>query len=541
MIVTTPPVADANCNVGGALAGGATVAGGSAGRLSKEEHCFTWICNLTHLSKALDHLKQFGFYHDDSEDATAAVEGGGDGTIASSTNNSITFIPYSSRSNWCYKYPMAFPNIHVDMNGNVTGYPYWNPEVMNQPLQIPFSSAGNSGASSAFAAASGGSSNFATIGAGAGGMFGNVPTIPALPPLPTTTATTTGDKLFPNASLSNDARNQLHSQIYNYFSWMKSELVIGQSAASAVGGSDTSMMNGLDNLLNVMESTFGESVVFTASSSSGSGRKRKAVVEDTPPLLEYGLIDPLNQLVAKNVALEQEDEDEDDEENGGGGNGLGGLSSPSSPKRRKKNTSGGRPSTGGGGSAPLDFDDMYQRLLTFKAAHGHVNVPQGYKEDKQLGSWVTNIRYKRKCLQKSGLEYEVDDEDDDDEVDPNELMGGTGGGMSDFDAATATMLGMDLPTKKPSSAVKPKRKKKRLSQERVAQLDDIGFQWSHDKQYKSWDERFNDLQEYLRVNGNTRVPRSSGSLGEWVHMQRKLYHKNDKNFLAKRAPKLESM
>jgi hypothetical protein len=184
---------------------------------------------------------------------------------------------------------------------------------------------------------------------------------------------------------------------------------------------------------------------------------------------------------------------------------------------------------------------MYQRLLTFKAVHGHVNVPQGYKEDKQLGSWVTNIRYKRKCLQKSGVEYEVDDDEDDDEVDPNELMGGTGGGMSEFDAATATMLGMELPSKKPSSAVKPKRKKKRLSQERVAQLDDIGFQWSHDKQYKSWDERFNDLQEYLRVNGNTRVPRSSGSLGEWVHMQRKLYHKNDKNFLAKRAPKLESI
>jgi hypothetical protein len=185
---------------------------------------------------------------------------------------------------------------------------------------------------------------------------------------------------------------------------------------------------------------------------------------------------------------------------------------------------------------------MYQRLVTFKAEHGHVNVPQGYKDDKQLGSWVTNIRYKRKCLQKSGLEFEVEEEE---EGNDHLMLGGVEP-MNDFEA-TANILGMDLGTSTKKDGVsgggstKLKRKKKRLSQERIAQLDNLGFLWSQDKQYKSWDERFNELQEYKRVNGNTRVPRASGSLGEWVHMQRKMYHKNDKNFMARRAPRLEAM
>ena len=252
----------------------------------------------------------------------------------------------------------------------------------------------------------------------------------------------------------------------------------------------------------------------------------------------HNLIEPLNQLVVESSAAAAS----------ALGGGVVNEEGDSSPKRRKttrsatggSTTSGnnGRgPGAGSGGNAPLDFDDMYNRLLTFKAQFGHVNVPQGYKEDKQLGSWVTNIRYKRKCLQKAGQEYEVEDEEDVADLP----------GLAEFDtaAAAANMMGIDFGTSPKrgaaGAATKPKRKKKRLSQDRIAQLDSIGFAWSHDKQYKSWDERFNDLQEYKRVNGNTRVPRGSGSLGEWVHMQRKMYHKNDKNFMAKKAPRLEAM
>ena len=569
---------------------------------------------MFHLDKALDHLKKFGFYQEDDdtnnnaslEEEEEEEENGHDvkqNPVAAitvvpsgSSSHHVTFIPYSSRSNWCYKYPMAFPNIHVDLGGNVSGYPYWSPEGSSGIMQqqqtgqqqsIPFASAA---ASSAAAFSGSGSGSFKLLSSSS-------LTLPLpLPPLPIPVGTNNTEKLFPNASLSNNARSQLHSQIYTYLNWFKTELMIIQSSSSSSspnnnaingggggGGNGMNMMmddndmmmmngpmiNGIGNLLNMMEATFGESVTTnTAAAAAGIGgggnnKKRKASSqsmmarisgEDTSPLLERGLIEPLNRLVvesntatAAGAGTNHDPLNEDEEE----------LESSlsSTPKRRKtpKSTAGvpgsgggaGRGSgAGSGGNAPLDFDDMYNRLLSFKSQHGHVNVPQGYKEDKQLGSWVTNIRYKRKCLQKSGQEYEVEEDEED-----NDLLGGGGGvdNMPEFAAATAIMMGIDLgmnSKKKDGSSSndgKAKRKKKRLSQERIAQLDSIGFTWSHDKQYKSWEERFNDLQEYKRMNGNTRVPRSSGSMGEWVHMQRKMYHKNDKNFMAKRAPRLEAM
>ncbi|KAL7494531.1 hypothetical protein ACHAWT_007636 [Skeletonema menzelii] len=584
-ITSSPPTVG---GIASAAAGAVNTTSSTSGAAAvKEEHCFVWISNLFHLDKALDHLKKFGFYNDgdavspsaaDEDAKPAAISGAAAGSEGSISNNNsstnLTFIPYSSRSNWCYKYPMAFPNIHVDINGNVSGYPYWSSEgsAMMQNA-IPFGNASAIGttatsSTSLFGGLSGGAiksggAPFQLLANTGATTAAAATTVPTLPPLPTLTiGTGSTEKLFPTASLSNMARSQLHSQIYSYFNWLKNELVVQQQSSLSA---NTTMMDsnhlihGIGNLLLMMESTFGESVsanstAAAAAAAAGGGKKRRASSQsmmammegEDAPLLERGLIEPLNQLVAESTAAtsggshnHHDVTNEDD-------------SSTSSPKRRKtQKTDGGSSSSGNGrgagagsgGNAPLDFDDMYNRLLAFKAQFGHVNVPQGYKEDKQLGSWVTNIRYKRKCLQKAGQDYEVDDEEDTDLT-----------AMSDFDtaAAAANMMGIDFGTtaggtsntrRKDGAAGtgKPKRKKKRLSQERIAQLDNVGFAWSHDKQYKSWDERFNDLQEYKRVNGNTRVPRSSGSLGEWVHMQRKMYHKNDKNFMAKRAPRLEAI
>ena len=62
--------------------------------------------------------------------------------------------------------------------------------------------------------------------------------------------------------------------------------------------------------------------------------------------------------------------------------------------------------------------------------------------------------------------------------------------------------------------------RQRLTRDRVERLDGIGFQWVvANPNTKSWEERFEDLREYQQTHGSTRVPRSSGTLGEWVHMQ----------------------
>ena len=79
----------------------------------------------------------------------------------------------------------------------------------------------------------------------------------------------------------------------------------------------------------------------------------------------------------------------------------------------------------------LDFEALYDRLLRYRQVHGHCNVPQKYGEDGQLGSWVANIRSKRKQMAKRGEEFELDvpaGEDDEDENEAMDDLGGLGDG-----------------------------------------------------------------------------------------------------------------
>ena len=67
--------------------------------------------------------------------------------------------------------------------------------------------------------------------------------------------------------------------------------------------------------------------------------------------------------------------------------------------------------------------------------------------------------------------------------------------------------------------VKNLRKRKgKLSDERVQKLDDLGFVW--DARSTPWDERVNELTKYKSNHGDCNVPESQGSLGIWVANQR---------------------
>ena len=84
-------------------------------------------------------------------------------------------------------------------------------------------------------------------------------------------------------------------------------------------------------------------------------------------------------------------------------------------------------------------------------------------------------------------------------------------------------------------------KKGKLSQERITQLESIGFNWGTRKKNKDkpWEERFNELVVFKEKNGNCNVPRSQGVLGNWVHDQRQFY-KNGK-LSQERITQLESI
>jgi hypothetical protein len=73
-------------------------------------------------------------------------------------------------------------------------------------------------------------------------------------------------------------------------------------------------------------------------------------------------------------------------------------------------------------------------------------------------------------------------------------------------------------------------KGKKLTPEKIAKLEELKFQWVlQDKPHKTWEESYEQLEEFHRENGHTRVPRrtykKNPSLGEWVHNQRFNYQK----------------
>ena len=118
---------------------------------------------------------------------------------------------------------------------------------------------------------------------------------------------------------------------------------------------------------------------------------------------------------------------------------------------------------------------FYNKLVAYKAKHGSVEVPQRYKDDPALGSWCKNQReyYKNFCNNKTSS----------------------------------------------------------LTQERIDLLNEIGFAWLSTKTkrrvVKDFDAHFEELQEFKRENGHTRVPHvydPNPGLGVFCH-RCKIYYR----------------
>jgi hypothetical protein len=76
---------------------------------------------------------------------------------------------------------------------------------------------------------------------------------------------------------------------------------------------------------------------------------------------------------------------------------------------------------------------------------------------------------------------------------------------------------------------KQRSRKSKLSQEQVAKLDAVNFEWNSKKVLEdlAWNERYARLQGYLEEHGNTNVPQKYEpdlELGTWVANQRRRYN-----------------
>ncbi|MDB4123234.1 Helicase associated domain protein, partial [Planktomarina temperata] len=179
------------------------------------------------------------------------------------------------------------------------------------------------------------------------------------------------------------------------------------------------------------------------------------------------------------------------------------------------------------------WEEGFSKLLQFKKAEGHVNVPQRYNLDGfKLGAWVSNLRNSRSTLSierkqqldEIGFLWDV-------------LTEAWEGGFRELlqfwnaEGHCKVPQGFKLNGFKLGLWVRTQRKAQNdMSSERKQRLDDIGFIW--DTYAKAWEEGFSKLLQFKEAEGHVNVPQrynlDAFKLGQWVGTQRR--HKDDMSY-----------
>ena len=149
---------------------------------------------------------------------------------------------------------------------------------------------------------------------------------------------------------------------------------------------------------------------------------------------------------------------------------------------------------GSGSSHSVDWEVRFQQLVDYKRVHGNCNVPWMYKENPQLGRWVTHQRTKKETMSENRR---------------NQLN------SIGFVWSLKARRPKQQPRVRPSTVEDPKKKKARLNEE--AAQEDTGFQ------QKSWDSYFEQLRDFVRTYKHCNVPSQHPELGRWAEEQRQLY------------------
>ena len=309
-------------------------------------------------------------------------------------DSELNFIPYSTRAAWCTKYPNAVPYVEcVDVMVNssmedgggggvvvstvVRGYPLWNPNA-NSVTDIPrevVEAAGYHGANSSGMISEDDNNleiaaSMAAAAAAAEGGGEDDGTIKKRP---------RDDKLLPRGILGNAQRLELHSEIYNYFVWLRTQVKTeGGKGRKSVGGMSS---DGLKELLKSMGDALPSAksghTTTTTTGAAAAGQNNNNN-NKPPPFLEEALFAKLKHRVDSGTG-----------------------STSSSAKRQKKAAGGG----GGGGSKKVrkekgpvvSWDDRLKQLTEFGDEHGHFDLPPPLDDDDdddaRFYNWVQKINY----------------------------------------------------------------------------------------------------------------------------------------------------
>jgi len=174
------------------------------------------------------------------------------------------------------------------------------------------------------------------------------------------------------------------------------------------------------------------------------------------------------------------------------------------------------------------WDERYGELKIFKESFNHCNVPRDWPENLQLGTWVSTQRRAKKqnnlsperikMLDALGFPWDPFGETWDDMF--NELKEYKKQyGHTNVPAKLSK-------NKKLEGWVRTQRqlkKQNRLADERINQLEKIGFVWEPFD--SAWEEMFGEMIKFRQQYGNTNIPKrwpDNLQLGMWAQNQRRL-------------------
>ena len=189
--------------------------------------------------------------------------------------------------------------------------------------------------------------------------------------------------------------------------------------------------------------------------------------------------------------------------------------------------------------------DRFTELKEFRKANGHCNVPKVYTKNPNLGSWVQEQRFQHRRLLKGKSTYLTDDkikalEDLDFKWCLRETNGSWDNWLKTLSDYKDQHGDVDVPLKYHHNQglgafVNRQRTEYRklqlglqtsLTEERIQDLNDLGFKWSIRVSRTPWETRLDELIQYKEQHGHCNVPSTypkNQPLAYWVFKQRGQY------------------
>ena len=236
-------------------------------------------------------------------------------------------------------------------------------------------------------------------------------------------------KLLPSSRLFDAERSRLHLEMYNYVSWLRSELVRLQSTSDGRRKVTRAgmLVPAMENLLRKFETAFRNVREFAAEE-----RERREGGGDSCGA-EAGA-SGVGNVGGGEAAASLNNQHERDGEGGSVTSGNENdeptpsklpllercmetelkrtMEEEDARKAEERNNCAQIPASGKDGASPddlLDFDAMFDRLAAYGERNGRADVGARYEDDDgvPLGRWAQRLREEREDLRSRGLEHEA--------------------------------------------------------------------------------------------------------------------------------------